>query len=101
MSVTFDVRDMMKSIIESDLIPPDSPAGALTVYVSPEDDEAGIAVTAFPTIIIQKGLYSTVDSWKKKTQVDSEYTWWLEIICYLAEAVYPDWQAQKLVEDWL
>jgi hypothetical protein len=104
MTVTFTVREAAKDLIVANIVKPSLPAGSLTVYNSPEDDDpagAGpIVLTAFPTIIVQKGLYGDTDSWRRKTQVTTEYIWWLEIIAYLAEEKLPSWQAQKLAEDW-
>ena len=103
MSVTFDVRTATKDLIVANLIQPVNPVGILTVFVSPEDDKdsgVGIELDTFPTIIIQKGLYNRTDSWKKVSQSLTEYTFWNEVIVYLAEEKYPDGDAQSLMEDW-
>jgi hypothetical protein len=107
MSVTFPVREAVKDLLAAGLVGanlPSQPAGTLTIYNSPEDDDpAGIGpivLTEFPTIIVQKGLYAETDTWRRHTQAETMYQWWLEIIVYLAEEKLPSWEAQKLVEDW-
>jgi hypothetical protein len=49
---------------------------------------------------VQKGLYAETDTWRRYTQAEVYYQWWVEIIVYLAEEKLPSWEAQKLVEDW-
>ena len=104
MAVTFTVREAVKDLLEANLVKPSQPSGTLTVYNSPDDDNpagAGpITLTEFPTIIVQKGLYGETDSWRRHTQVEVMYQWWVEIIVYLAKEKLPAWEAQKLVEDW-
>lgn len=107
MSVTFPVREAMKDLLIAGLVGaalPSLPSGTLVVYNSPDDDnpagEGPITLDTFPTIIVQKGLYAEVDTWRRVTQSEVLYQWWLEIIVFLAEEKLPDWQAQKLVEDW-
>ncbi len=103
MSVTFPVREAMKDLLLANLVVPSEPDGDLTVYNSPDDDDptlGPITLNSFPTIIVQKGLYAEVDTWRRHTQAEVMYQWWLEIIVFLAEEKLPDWQAQKLVEDW-
>ena len=103
MSVTFPVREAMKDLLLANLVVPSEPDGDLTVYNSPDDDDptlGPITLNSFPTIIVQKGLYAEVDTWRRHTQAEVMYQWWLEIIVFLAEEKLPDWKAQKLVEDW-
>ena len=104
MSVTFPVREAMKELLLTELVQPAEPVGTLIVYNSPDDDDpdgAGpITLETFPTIVVQKGLYADVNPWRRKTQSWVHYVWWLEIIAYLQQEMWPDWQAQKLVEDW-
>ena len=107
MSVTFPIREAVKDLLIAGLVGtalPSQPAGTLTVYNSPDDDNpagAGpIVLVDFPTIVVQKGLYGETDPWRRVTQAHVNYIWWLEIIVYLAEEKLPSWQAQKLVEDW-
>jgi hypothetical protein len=107
MSVTFPVREAVKDLLAAGLVGanlPSQPAGTLTIYNSPEDDDptgiGPITLASFPTIIVQKGLYAETDTWRRYTQAEVYYQWWVEIIVYLAEEKLPSWEAQKLVEDW-
>lgn len=104
MSVTFPVREAAKDLIVANIVQPALPAGTLRVFNSPDDENpagAGpINHDSFPTIVVQKGLYAEVDTWRRHTQTESLYIWWLEIIVFLAKEYLPDWQSQKLVEDW-
>jgi len=104
MAVTFTVREAVKDLLEANLVKPSQPSGTLTVYNSPDDDNpagAGpITLTEFPAIIVQKGLYGETDTWRRYTQAEVFYQWWVEIIVYLAKEKLPAWEAQKLVEDW-
>ena len=103
MSVTYPVRNAVKSLLLANLVQPSEPDGDLAIFNSPEDDNPDlgpIRLESFPTIIVQKGLYGETDTWQRVTQIEDRYQWWLEIIVYLAEEKLPSWQAQKLVEDW-
>lgn len=104
MSVTFTVREAVKDLIVANLVKPSLPSGDLLVYNAPDDlDPAGegpVTLETFPTVVVQKGLYAEVDNWKRLTQAEVQYVWWLEIIVYLAQEELPSWEAQKLVEDW-
>ena len=104
MTVTFTVRGAARGLLEANLVPPALPSGTPVYYVYPEDDDpdgAGpVELATFPTILIQKGLYSISDPWRAVTQVDMEYTWWLEIIAFLGQKDLPDWEAVKMAEDW-
>jgi hypothetical protein len=92
MAVTFTVREAVKDLLIAGLVGaalPDEPDGTLKVYNSPDDDDPDgigpIVLTSFPTIIVQKGLYAETDTWRRYTQSDVMYQWWVEIIVYLAE----------------
>lgn len=100
MSVTFTVRDAARDLLVADLDAPDLPTDDPVFYVYPEDDETGITIETFPTIIIQKGLYGDSDTWSRVTQVDLEYTYWLEFMAFLGKADLPDWDKTRMAEDW-
>lgn len=100
MSVTFAVRDAARDLLEDGLVPPALPADTPVFYVYPEDDEAGIELVTFPTIIVQKGLYGDGDTWSRVTQSDLEYVWWLEFVVFLGKADLPDWEKTRMAEDW-
>ena len=104
MAVTFTVREAVKDLIVANIVQPGEPSGTLLVYNAPDDlnplGEGPVTLETFPTIVVQKALYAEVDNWKRFTQVDVRYIWTLEITAYLTQEKLPNWEAQKLLEDW-
>lgn len=102
-TVTFPVRETVKTIFQDELVQPFAPEGDLDIWILPEDEQAeenNEIPDSYPAILIQKAVYEVEDSWRRITQVDLDYVWTLEIVVLLAQSRLPDSDAQKLVEEW-